>query len=80
MMCKHVPFALGTDCKSLYDVCTKNGSMPDERRVALDLLDIRESIEEFGDKIRRIPTDHMLADCMTKNMPPDAMLGYLKTM
>ena len=51
-MCKKVPFALGTDCKSLYDVCTKNGSMPEERRVALDLLDVRCSIEEFGDKIR----------------------------
>ena len=79
-MCKAIPFALATDCKSLYDVCTKNGSMPEERRVALDLLDVRESIEEMGDKIRWIPTDHMLVDCLTKAMPPDAMLEYLKTM
>ena len=79
-MCQKIPFALGTDCKSLYDVCTKNGSMPEERRVALDLLDIRESIEEFGDKIRWIPTDHMLVDCMTKSMPPDAILGFMKNM
>ena len=79
-LCKQIPFALGTDCKSLYDVCTKNGSMPDERRVALDLLDVRESIEEMGDKIRWIPTDHMLVDCMTKNMPPDSMLDYLRKM
>ena len=79
-MCKAIPFALATDCKSLYDVCTKNGSMPEERRVALDLLDVRESIEEMGDKIRWIPTDHMLVDCLTKAMPPDAMLEYLKHM
>ena len=79
-MCKQIPFSMGTDCKSLYDVCTKNGSMPEEKRVALDLLDLRESVEELGDQIRWIPTDHMLVDCMTKNMPPDAMLGYLKTM
>ena len=79
-MCQQIPFALGTDCKSLYDVCTKNGSMPDERRVALDLLDVRESIEEMGDQIRWIPTDHMLVDCMTKTMPPDAMIEYLKRM
>ena len=52
--------------------------MPEERRVALDLLDVRESIEEMGDQIRWIPTDHMLVDCMTKLMPPDAMLDYLK--
>ena len=79
-MCKSIPFALGTDCKSLYDVCTKQGSMPEERRVALDLIDVRESIEEMGDQIRWIPTDHMLVDCMTKHMPPDAMLSYLKNM
>jgi len=53
--------------------------MPDERRVALDLLDVRESIEQMGDQIRWIPTDHMLVDCMTKTMPPDAMIEYLKT-
>ena len=79
-MCRQIPFALGTDCKSLYDVCTKQGSMPEERRVALDLLDVRESIEEMGDQIRWIPTDHMLVDCMTKTMPPDAMLAYLRHM
>ena len=78
-MCQKVPFALGTDCKSLYDVCTKQGSMPEERRVALDLLDVRESIEEYGDQMRWIPTDHMLVDCMTKTMPADAMLEYLKS-
>ena len=78
-MCKKIPFALGTDCKSLYDVCTKQGSMPEERRVALDLLDVRESIEEYGDQMRWIPTDHMLVDCMTKTMPADAMLEYMKT-
>ena len=79
-MCKKIPFALATDCKSLYDVCTKNGSMPEERRVALDLLDVRESIEEMGDKIRWIPTDHMLVDCLTKAMPAEVMLEYLKHM
>ena len=79
-MCKAIPFCLGTDCKSLYDVCTKNGSMPEERRVVLDLLDVRESIETVGDQIRWIPTYHMLVDCMTKTMPPDAMIGYMKSM
>jgi hypothetical protein len=76
---KTIPFCLGTDCKSLYDLCMKEGSLPDERRVALDLLDIREGIEEIGDKIRWVPTDHMLVDCMTKAMQPDAMLEYLKS-
>ncbi len=77
-LCKKFPFCLGTDCKSLYDLCKKDGSIPDERRVALDLLDVREGIEEFGDEVRWVPTDHMLVDCMTKTMQPDAMLRYLK--
>ena len=77
-MCKEVPFCIGTDCKSLFDLCSKIGSLPDERRVALDLLDVREGIEELGDQIRWVPTDHMLADAFTKAMPPDLMMRYLK--
>ena len=78
-MCKKVPFCLGTDCKSLFDLCGKVGSLPDERRVALDLLDVREGIEEMHDQIRWVPTDHMLADAFTKSMPPDLLLQYLKS-
>ena len=77
-MCARVPFCLGTDCKSLYDLCIKVGSLPDERRVALDLLDVREGIEEMKDQIRWVPTDHMLADAFTKSMHPDLLLKYLQ--
>ncbi len=77
-LCKKVPFCPGTDCKSLYDLCEKNASIPDERRVALDSLNVREGIEEFGDEVRWVPTDHMLVDCMTKTLQPDAMLKYLR--
>ena len=57
-MCQKIPFALGTDCKSLYDVCTKQGSMPDEKRVALDLLDVRESIEQMEKNKRFVSKLH----------------------
>ena len=40
-MCAQVPFCLGTDCKSLYDNCIKPSSTTEEKRVALDLLDVR---------------------------------------
>ena len=43
-------------------------------------MDIKESIEEMGGQMRWVPTAHMLVDCMTKSMPPDLMLTYLKTM
>ena len=77
-MVKTVKCALATDCKSLYDLCKNDGKLPDERRVALDLLDVREGIQEFGDEFRWIPTDHMLADALTKRMPPDLLLKFLK--
>ena len=76
--CKTIPFCLGTDCKSLYDVCMKEGSIPQQRRVALDLLDVKEGIERMNDQIRWVPTDRMLVDCMTKFMPPAIMLEYLR--
>ena len=41
-MCAAVPFCLGTDCKSLYDNCIKPASTTKEKRVALDLLDVRD--------------------------------------
>ena len=66
-----------TDCNSLYDVRRKHGSLPAERRVALDLLDLREGLEEFGDQVRWIPTTHMLADALTKHMPPDLINKFL---
>ena len=75
---RQVPMALATDCKSLYDLCKNDGKLPDERRVALDLLDVREGIQEMHDQFRWIPTDHMLADALTKRMPPDLMLKFLK--
>jgi hypothetical protein len=78
-MCADVPFCLGTDCRSLYDLCQKLGSLPDERRVALDLLDVKEGIEEMNDEIRWVPTDHMLVDPFTKSMPPDLLMRYLQT-
>lgn len=60
-----------TDCRSKFDLL--QGSMPQERRVALDLLDVRECIEQWGDTVRWIPTGVMLADALTKRMPPDVL-------
>ena len=77
-MAKTVPCGLATDCRSLYDLCNNVVGVPDERRVALDLLDIKEGLELLGDVIRWVPTEHMLADALTKKMPPDLFLHYLK--
>lgn len=79
-ICQSLPLAFGTDCKSLYDVCNISGSLPNERRVALDILDMRESLAQYCDIIRWVPTDHRLVDGMTKNMNTDMMTQLLDEM
>lgn len=68
--------AFGTGCTSLYDVCNKTGRLPEERCVALDLLDVRGSLAHFGADIRRAPIDHMLVDRLTKNIPTYLLTHY----
>ena len=60
-------------------LCVKEGSIPEERRVALDLLDVRDGVERYGDRIRWVPTDHMLVDCLTKQMHPALLMQFLAT-
>lgn len=72
--------ALGTDCTSLHDVCHKTDRLPEERRVALGWLDVRESLEHVGDAIRWIPTDHLRVGRLTKHMPTHLLTSYLRAM
>ena len=67
-----------TYCKSLYDTCIKPASTTKDKRVALDLLDVREGIEYFKDSIRWVPTDHMLVDCLTKAMRLALLNKYMQ--
>ena len=55
----------------------KPSSTTKEKRVALDLLDVREGVERHGDQIRWVPTDHMLVDSLTKAMNPALLMKYL---
>ena len=61
----------------MYDTCIKPASTTKEKRVALDLLDVREGIEYFKDSIRWVPTDHMLVDALTKAMHPSLLNRYM---
>ena len=47
----------------------KDGSVPKEKRVHLDTMAVRESLQRDGpDCLRWVPTRHMVADFLTKNM------------
>ena len=77
---RQVPAAVLTDCRSVYDLCRKVGSLPQERRVALDLLDVRESLERDGSSIRWAPTDAQPADVLTKaGVDPTVLHRIMRT-
>ncbi len=60
--CKQVPFVQATDCKSVYDLFMKTGSLSDEKRVALDLMDERihrifwrpDKMDPYGSHVGRL--------------------------
>ena len=59
-----------TDCKSLYDhLIFKSSPTLDDKRTALDVVRIRESLAKMQASLRWIPTDRMLADALTKEFP-----------
>ena len=65
---KVVPGYLVVDAKSLFDMLNKVGALTSERRVALDVISVKEALEEDQSKLRWVPTRHMLADVLTKLM------------
>ena len=71
------PGALITDAKSLYDHCCKVGHMASERQTALDILTIKDMIQEQLISTHWTPTFKQMADSLTKEMD-DALIQEFK--
>ena len=56
-----------TDCRRLYDLLHRRGTVPSERRLLIDIEALRNDIETNGVVSRSINTKQMLADCLTKD-------------
>ena len=58
-----------SDCRSLYDHLNSlgNGGTLDDKRTAIDIAIIRQSIQRCGLEPRWCPTDRMVADAFTKD-------------
>ena len=71
-----VPIIGITDCKSLYDAVhsPSSPSKVDDKRVAIDLAIIRQSVERTKMQVRWCPTELMLADALTKDQADPADL------
>jgi hypothetical protein len=75
-----------TDCRSLYDLLTKDGPVAatQEKRLTLDLGAIREAAEEFDPDqedlkgtFKWVDTNSQLADHLTKQKPPHLLRELL---
>ena len=65
-----VPIVVATGCKSLWDAAQKVNPVLGERRTLIDLLSIKERLEEHPESaLRWIPTWRQLADMPTKRCP-----------
>lgn len=63
-----IPMTAVTDCKSLFDHLTKQGSAPaDGRILQLDIQILRDDMQR-GLRVRWVATAQMLADSLTKNV------------
>ena len=71
-----------SDCRSLYDhlISLGSGGVIDDKRTAIDVAIIRQSIQRTGLEPRWCPTGHMLADALTKDKaePADLLRSVLR--
>ena len=75
-MMQLVPGAMATDCRSLRDHCLKTGGSVTEKRVAMDIADVRAGIDA-GDQLKWIPTEWMAADGLTKHLVEQGPLDQI---
>ena len=66
-----------TDCRSLVDSMQQISPSATEKRLELDLLSIKENIEQLGLKITWIDTKLQIADSLTKRMDTMNMMTVL---
>ena len=64
-LCHEVPMIFVSDCRSMVEHIRKTGASTDEKRVDMDLADLRAGVDAV-DLVVWIPTQKMVADCLTK--------------
>ena len=69
-LARDVPVLFVSDCRSMADHIRKTGASTDEKRVAMDLADLRAGVDA-GDLVVWVPTKRMVADCLTKHSTQD---------
>ena len=74
-----LPLRWVVDAKDLFDTLTRAGShSTTEYRLALETGILRELLQRHDVSIHWIGTDQMMADCLTKDMPPEYLVSRLQ--
>ena len=76
---QRVPMLFLSDCRSMVEHIQKTGAAVDEKRVAMDLADLRAGVDA-GDLVVWIPTKRMVADCLTKHLTLDEEVESIKNL
>ena len=74
------PATVVTDCKSLYDVLSKDnstGQATTEKRGAIEMILLKDKVAEGSLEVRWCPTAHMKVDPLTKDMRRDILSTFL---
>lgn len=73
-----LPIVLLVDCKSLVTTAITTTTIS-ERRLQTDIGSIRELVDSEEIQIEHIPTEDMLADCLTKPMSTNSLFEALES-
>ena len=74
-----LPIKIYTDCRSLYESLKQIAPTATEKRLEIDLRTLKESIDSGELAVEWIDTHHQLADALTKQMDPSALIYALET-
>ena len=74
-----VPIKIYTDCRILHERLKQIAPTATEKRLEIDLRTLKESIDSGELAVEWIDTHHQLADTLTKQMDPSALMFALET-
>ena len=80
-----LPIVLFTDCKSLFDNLKKEGSVPDDKWVAISIAALRGAVSAGPGRNKKkaecrwVPSRWQLADCLTKRGLAEAFRERIRT-
>ena len=64
-----IALGLATDCKSLFDLCNRPTSTLTEKRITMDLVNVREYLDRDDNVLAHwVPTSVMLVDALTEHL------------